>query len=380
MMAQRAAPAAQIVDLRRAAPPALRLSALESCPLTFASASELPEGLVSCAGAIRLKNGSVVIVDGTVRKILIFDSTGKLLSRVGRTGQGPGEFSGTPRLYPYRGDSLLLHNWSAGFSGAFQAFSGAGAYARSIELDVDRSAVKRPAIVGASLNDGSIRVSTFASTPPAQGRTAFLDSVRILSFDPLGRNIGGSAFAPDAMSARDVTVTQLPAASGRSGARMSMRSVSAGPVSRARAGLSLSDATLAVHGGPLYHFEEPTDALVVYAPDGGVVRRILLPPLEQRMRPAPNRIVAQTEAQMLQVISDDLGRAWVELARENAAAPRKWWIVDQSGVLVAEVVTPARQEVLFAGHGRVLLLRKDENDGQTVVQCMLVTRTVTGDR
>jgi hypothetical protein len=151
-----------------------------------------------------------------------------------------------------------------------------------------------------------------------------------------------------------------------------MSLVSAGGASRARGGFSLMAATLTVNGGPLYHFEEPNDALVVHASDGRVLRRILLPPLAQALRPAPNRIVSQTDAQMLQLLSDDRGRAWLELARENNAAPRRWWIIDQAGALVAEVATPASEQLLFAGADYVLLLRKDANDVQTVVQCRLV--------
>ncbi len=364
----------QIVDLRQAVRPALRLSALESCPAVYGDAKELPEGLVSCAGAIRLQSGNVAIIDGGARKLLLFDAAGKLLSRSGRAGQGPGEFSGTPTLFPYRGDSLLVLNRSPGYVANFLVFSGTGNYERSFSIRFDPISEKRPSVIDASVRDGSISVATFASSMAVQGRGTGVDSLRIHTFDPFGVLVASTRDVPDVMWARDVVVTGLPGSAARGGSSMRISLVSAGPVSRARGGLSLKDATLAVHGGPLYHFEESNDALVAYAPDGRMLRRILLPPLAQRLRPAPNRIVSQVEAQMLQLLSDNLGRAWVELARESIEAPRKWWIIDQSGVLVAEVLTPPRQEILFAGDGRVLLLRKDGNDVQTVALCLLIAQ------
>ena len=49
-------------------------------------------------------------------------------------------------------------------------------------------------------------------------------------------------------------------------------------------------------------------------------------------------------------------------------------IINESGALVAEVLTPSRQEGLFAGANSVLLLRKDANAVQTVAQCVLTAQ------
>jgi hypothetical protein len=366
--------APQVIDLRNATRPSVRLTALDSCPVTYGDSQELPEGLVSCAGAIRLPGGNVAIIDAGPARLLLFDANGKLITRTGRRGQGPGEFSGTPTLFPYRGDSLLVYNRSPGRTASFLVFSAAGNYARSFEMYFDPISEKRPSVVGASVRDGSISVATFASAmPTTNGRISGVDSLRIHNFDPDGVLRASTRDVPDVMWARDMQMTARSGSAGRGGS-ISMTLVSAGPVSRARAGFSLKDATLAVHGGAVFHFEEPNDALVVHAPDGRTLRRILLPPLAQRLRPAANRIVSQNEAQMLQILSDNIGRAWVELARDSMDGPRKWWIIDEAGSLVAEVLTPARQEILFAGDERVLLLRKDANDVQTVAQCLLVAQ------
>lgn len=60
---------------------------------------ELPQGgdslvfLQNPVGAVRFDDGSIVVADGMAQALLIFDSRGAFERRVGRPGQGPGEFS-----------------------------------------------------------------------------------------------------------------------------------------------------------------------------------------------------------------------------------------------------------------------------------------------
>jgi len=66
--------------------------------------------LAGVSGARRLRDGRVVIANGKPLELRIYDAHGTLLRRIGRTGDGPGEFRGRLDLLPSGGDSLLVYD------------------------------------------------------------------------------------------------------------------------------------------------------------------------------------------------------------------------------------------------------------------------------
>lgn len=66
--------------------------------------------LAGVSGARRLRDGRVVIANGKPLELRIYDAHGTLLRRIGRTGDGPGEFHGRLDLLPAGGDSLLVYD------------------------------------------------------------------------------------------------------------------------------------------------------------------------------------------------------------------------------------------------------------------------------
>jgi hypothetical protein len=66
--------------------------------------------LAGVSGARRLRDGRVVIANGKPLELRIYDAHGTLLRRIGRTGDGPGEFRGRLDLLPVGGDSLLVYD------------------------------------------------------------------------------------------------------------------------------------------------------------------------------------------------------------------------------------------------------------------------------
>lgn len=56
----------------------------------------------------RLAGGLVVVANGKPRELRLFDAKGKFLRRMGREGEGPGEFRGELHLLPAGGDSILV--------------------------------------------------------------------------------------------------------------------------------------------------------------------------------------------------------------------------------------------------------------------------------
>jgi hypothetical protein len=66
--------------------------------------------LSGVVGAVRLSDGRVVVANGGTRELRVFDPDGELSDRVGRTGEGPGEFRSIGFLGVLRGDSILVYD------------------------------------------------------------------------------------------------------------------------------------------------------------------------------------------------------------------------------------------------------------------------------
>ena len=64
-------------------------------------------------GAVVLRDGRVAVVDGQAALIRTYSPEGEHIEDWGGSGEGPGEFSGSPRkIFPYRGDSILVEQFA----------------------------------------------------------------------------------------------------------------------------------------------------------------------------------------------------------------------------------------------------------------------------
>ena len=68
--------------------------------------------LLKVTSAHRLADGRIVVTNGDPREVRVFGKDGKLLSRFGRPGKGPGEFGYSIALLPTAGDSIVV--WDFG--------------------------------------------------------------------------------------------------------------------------------------------------------------------------------------------------------------------------------------------------------------------------
>jgi hypothetical protein len=66
--------------------------------------------LARVGGIVPLAAGQVAVVNGSDRQVLVFDSTGQLVRRVGRRGEGPGELSRPTDAMLCGADSLLVND------------------------------------------------------------------------------------------------------------------------------------------------------------------------------------------------------------------------------------------------------------------------------
>lgn len=105
---------------------------LDSLPdLVLGAEAEPAQEFFGIGGVRGLPGGQVLVVDGISRELRFFDSEGHLVRRVGRKGEGPGEFD-EPVLIPTAGtDSLLF--WDTRLQ-RFQRFSLDGMSHHTISL------------------------------------------------------------------------------------------------------------------------------------------------------------------------------------------------------------------------------------------------------
>jgi hypothetical protein len=66
--------------------------------------------------AVRLDNGSIAVANGSPPEIRLFAPDGTFLRRLGRRGQGPGEFEQLLRVFPGEGDTLFVLNTPGRFA------------------------------------------------------------------------------------------------------------------------------------------------------------------------------------------------------------------------------------------------------------------------
>ena len=67
--------------------------------------------LFRVAGARRLSDGRIAVVNTGTSEIRFYDAEGGFLHSIGRSGEGPGEFLAMSRLWPLAGDSLALYDF-----------------------------------------------------------------------------------------------------------------------------------------------------------------------------------------------------------------------------------------------------------------------------
>ncbi len=65
------------------------------------------------AGAIMLRDGRIAVLDRQSALIRVYSPDGGHIEDWGGQGQGPGEFTSTHTLFPYRGDSILVSEFVA---------------------------------------------------------------------------------------------------------------------------------------------------------------------------------------------------------------------------------------------------------------------------
>ena len=81
------------------------------------------------AGAVMLRDGRIAVLDRQSSLIRVYTPDGQHIEDWGGQGEGPGEFTSTQTLFPYRGDSILVSEFVAS---RLVIFDDRGRYGRSL--------------------------------------------------------------------------------------------------------------------------------------------------------------------------------------------------------------------------------------------------------
>lgn len=81
----------------------------------FGGATDDPaDELLRVRTALRLPDGRFVVANGKPLEARVYRPSGELVARLGREGEGPGEYRSAIRVRPWRGDSVRLYSAGTG--------------------------------------------------------------------------------------------------------------------------------------------------------------------------------------------------------------------------------------------------------------------------
>jgi hypothetical protein len=340
--------------------------------LTIGRASGLEaEQLHRVVGAVRARDGGVIIANAGSSELRVFDAMGRHVRSIGRAGRGPGEFTGLAWIDLHE-DSLFA------FDGQLRrvtVFAPDGKLARTFAL-AEASGGRLPVPV-AVLRDGSVLakgVRAYSSeTPSANGVRR--DTVAVLRYPPGGSPAVLAELRGDEnfVVYRDGGVSVGDLIFGRS-------AVVAGQGEVIYAG-STDDFRIDVLDArgrrvrSIRSAQRPTpvrsEDLAVERERRAIKSTGAANPMMERMRrdqqvmfeamPTPRTLPA-----FRNVVAGDDGRLWVEAHPRPSDELSTWAVFDGTGALAGTVAVRAGVTILGAGADYLLGRWRDELDVERV--------------
>lgn len=314
--------------------------------------------------ALILESGGLAVADEGSQSILFFDSVGNYIARVGRSGDGPGEFRRIRSLDILPGDTIAA--WDAA--------------ARRITL----------------LDPEGDVVSTISSDENGRGgipsRFADMEMHGLVARNFVHVFEAPTWQAPDGFSREPLYV----GIRDRAGAIES----ALGPLSGTQ--YFREGGAMPAQNGYRFHIATLQDAfyigdgrgrdLIEYGPDGTPIRRVRLPIdrayqepsllrsihdeyLETRVGPGNRATIREMLEQgtvvdsfpsFVAMESGDDDALWVELADMRDDDASRWLVVRPDSGTAHPIQLPPDAEVLAAGHGKVALLVSDDLGRQEI--------------
>jgi hypothetical protein len=321
-------------------------------------------------GATRLADGSIVVADRGSAEIRTFDASGRFIRKVGRKGQGPGEFSDLADVRALGRDSLVA--WDA--FGRFTIIAPNGNVARTFTVHGGPASERAVGLVRGALGDGSFFAYRVARVPAPQQEAAVRDTFQVAlytrdgayvhaigDFPGLERilHMGGSMPGPDGVMRAAWSVKGKPFA---------------------------SETYLRAGADGMYAGRGDRYEILRFNRSGALERiiRVDQPPVpvtadmiarhrtEPRGRNSPSRPIVEPKIdaawypKVLPAYAalriDGAQRLWVKDYPIPGEKQPRWKVFDRSGALLGSVLTPAGLEVLEIGTDYLLGVWLDQLD------------------
>lgn len=320
--------------------------------------------------AKRSDSGRLTVADGASGEIRVFNEAGRLLTRFGGKGSGPGEFRSISSVQSVSGDSTVVWDYGAG---RLSVFGSDGELASDFDLHE-----RRPRGVG-WVGPGRylLKVSTTTPTMPSGTEsTVIRDTVRFEAWSPDG---DVSPFADDlypavesALLARvvegKVRFAEAPRLFGRDvHAAFSSERIALG--SSDRFSIDVFDVT----GTPIHTLRMPgverpatqqdvdrwMEATLEQAGDTPGTRAAL--DLMANSAPLPTLMPAFAD-----LLLDGDQNLWVQEFTAPGATEIRWLVFDRDGAFQGVVRVPIELRITYVGRGEAIGVWKDELDVESV--------------
>lgn len=332
--------------------------ALPAPLLTIGTEGDPDYEFVSIIAALRLPNGAIAVADRQLPAIRVYNEKGRLTGKLGRNGEGPGEFRRISELF-VAGDTVtafdsnllrLTHYLPSGTLVGTQAV---------------RPAEAGRVHIAGRLADGRWIVTTPHSPNWNHGPGVYRDTLRVGLLPPsssgpvrwVGDFPGASLFA------------YMP---GQNKAQWAVGWLFFAPTTLVG---SVADTLIVGDTG--------SPELQYFRPDGRLVRRVTIPldappDLTRHRAAARDEALAQSGANRGYVqasyeaarpaphyrdflVASD-GQLWIRLYEELPSGPIRYLILNPAGNIRARVSLPPRAQVISAQPPWVLVVLRDAND------------------
>jgi hypothetical protein len=318
--------------------------------------------LFRVAGARLLPGGVLVVGNAGTGEILRFDETGAPIDRLGREGEGPGEFRDLTALLPGVGDTLVVYDVRLG---RLTTFDGAGDLVGTREMHPPSRVVDlKPLAIDA---DGQV-LSVFGDARFFASSGTRRDTTPLLLIDPASRadTLGYWPNAEWSFSATEGGAMRLPVGFGRA-------LYASGRAGRAVLGSSdvLDVVLLDMAGDTLMRIRQTAPNRSVSSDDVERWRSQRLDALPEGLAQTARQAVREapyhpTYPAFEGLLLDADGRIWIGHTPPWSSPTKAWTVFGPDGEPAWSVTLPASAEVLDARATRVVTLDRDEVDVEIV--------------
>jgi len=303
------------------------------------------------AGAVRLEDGRIVVGDGQSDEVRFFDPSGAYLFKVGREGEGPGEYTYLRHLDRCAGDSITAFdlNWPVkvydqqGNLGRETSLFEPGTHRTPYQLGCSRTG--KFLITGWGVDDlilGFYRTTAPVSLLDRDG-TPIVSLGMFPSSERLGNEYGSS---PHPFGKTTVLAAGAEELYVGTADEFEIRV------------FDLTGTPIRLIRGPPQDRRITDDCLNAYR-DARLARADpnRRPAIEREIRdmPMPDEFPAYGTIRL-----DRQGFLWVQQWRRPGATDARWWVFDPTGRMLGTVMFPANLDITEIGGDYVLGVVRDD--------------------